>query len=71
MPTDTKKKVAAFRVLPRIIGEPTFITVGVGSILMIDNLKSKGVRFLVAISNDELKEEIKVSEAILSADEFV
>lgn len=70
MPMDTENKVVAFRILPRISGEPTFITVGIGSILMIDNLKSKGVRFLVAISDKELKEEISISESIL-ADESI
>ena len=70
MPMDTEKKVVAFRVLPRIINEPTFITVGVGSILMIDNLKSKGVRYLVSISEEELQEEIRISNVIL-ADDFI
>jgi hypothetical protein len=67
---DTKERVIAFRILPRIPDEPTFITVKVGSILMIDNLKSKGVRFLVSISDEELQDEITKSNSTL-VDEFI
>lgn len=56
-----KDKVVGFRVLPPIPDEPTFITVEVGTILLIDNLKLKGFKYLIAISDEELQEEISAS----------
>ena len=67
---DINDSCAAFRIEPPIPDEPTYITIKHGSILMIDNLKKKGVKYLVAISQEELDVEINLSSGIICSDSF-
>ena len=59
MDTNYGDDVKAFRLLPGIDGELPFIIVNTKSIIMIDALKNKGVKYLVAISSKELEEDIE------------